>query len=51
MQIINGHSVVRFYSVPDCWVVDGRFTYYDLRSLANGLGLTVEALKEVLENG
>ena len=48
MQIINGHSVVRFYGVNDCWVVDNRITYYDLRSLANGLSLSVEALKEVL---
>ena len=48
MQIINGHDVVRFYHVPNCWVVDGRFTYYDIRSLANALGLTVEELEEVL---
>lgn len=48
MQIINGHSVVRFHSVPDCWVVDNKFTYYDIRTLANVLGLSVSELEEIL---
>lgn len=48
MQIIKGHSVTRFHGFLDCWVVDGRFTYYDIRSLANALCMSVEELREVL---
>lgn len=49
MQFIKGHSVIRFYNVPDCWVVDGRFTYYDIRSLANALCMSIEELKGILK--
>ena len=47
MQYINGHVIVHFPS-SDMWLVDNRKACYTLSDLASAVGLSCEALREVL---
>lgn len=49
MQIINGHSVERFYSGGHLWLVDGSIYCDDLVELSDCIGLSVAVLEEVLD--
>lgn len=46
MKIINGHAYSSFYQGLIVFSVDSKH-YYDVKSAANALGLTVEEFKKV----
>lgn len=47
MQYVNGHLII-YYPSSDMWLVDSRKACYTLTELAFAVGLSYDALCEVL---